>query len=119
MVLTSHIYLLGILSTVAEELNFKFYLILINSNLNNHIWLSNWMPQLLKLNNYLNDQDDYGIGVNGEDSLPWEAHSSLPLAPVGGKALWAVDTLCYVIVSGEQEMLYSDTVETNRVWATW
>ena len=70
MVLTSHIYLLGILSTVAEELNFKFYLIFINSNLNNHIWLSNWMPQLLKLNNYLNDQDDYGIGVNGEDFLP-------------------------------------------------
>ena len=31
------------------------------------------------------------------------------------KALWAKDTLCYVIVSGEQQMLYSDTVETNRV----
>ena len=46
MVLPSYMYLLGIWSTVAEELNFKFYLILINSNLNNHIWLPNWMPQL-------------------------------------------------------------------------
>lgn len=33
MVLTSHIYLLGILSTVAEELNFKFYLIFIEFKL--------------------------------------------------------------------------------------
>ena len=70
MVLTSHMYLLGIWSTVAaaaaaakllqlcltlcnsrdgsppEELSFKFYLILISSNLNNHVWLPNWMPQL-------------------------------------------------------------------------
>ena len=31
-----------------------------------------------------------------------ERPTALPLAPVGGKALWAKDTLCYVIVSGEQ-----------------
>ena len=69
----------------------------------------------LRLSIYLIGQDDCGIGVNGEDVLPWEAHSSPPLAPAVGQALWAMDTPWHVVVSGEQWTLYSDTVETGHV----
>lgn len=41
MVASSYVWLLSTsnVANAAEELNFKFYWILINSNLNNHMWI--------------------------------------------------------------------------------
>lgn len=41
----------------------------------------------LKLKLCLIVQDDPGIGISGEDSLPWETHSSPCLAPRCGQKL--------------------------------